>query len=212
MVANPRTPQSRDGAAHRQNDAQAHRLFENGVQAKGATTIMRSAEDLYTAWKRWEDLPRFIDHLKSVEILDDKRTRWTTSGPGGEYSWDAEIIRDEPNRLIAWKTIGEPAIPNAGTIRFSELENDRGTQVRVTLEYIPPAGRLGDLLARFTGDSAKDQVHEGLHRFRQLMETGELSVAKSQPVGASARRADRPGEKDQRQTDADVRDIASNQP
>lgn len=191
------------------NDKQAERFFARGVHATGTTTIMRPAHDLYAAWRRFEDLPRFIDHLERVEVLDEKRSRWTTRGPAGRsYSWEAEIINDEPARLIAWKSIGDVQIPNAGSIRFQELPHERGTIVRVALEYVPAAGHWGDAFARAMGDDARSQLHEALHRFRQVMETGETAVSKGQPSGTNALRHDRPGESDRRRTDPDVRDIA----
>lgn len=191
------------------NDALAKRFFENGIHATGATTIMRPAADLYAVWRKMADLPRFIDHLVKVETVSETRSRWTVRGPGGrEYSWESEIIQDEPDRVIAWTTVGSPGVPNAGSIRFRELSHGRGTEVKVAIEYLPPGGRLGDAVARIMGDDARSQIHEALHRFRQVMETGEIPTTKQQPVGANARRHDRPGEKDRRETEADVRSVA----
>lgn len=189
-------------------DKQAEQFFANGVQARGATMIMRSAADLYAAWRKLEDLPRMIDTLESVEQTSQTRSRWTTKGPGGSYSWEAEVIRDEPGKVIVWRSVEGSSVQNAGSIRFRE-RGERGTEVKVVLEYVPPGSRFGDAVAKMFGDDPKNQVHQALHRFRQVMETGEIPTAKGQPVGANAMRRDRPGETDKRKTDDDVRDIAS---
>lgn len=191
------------------NDELAQRFFENGVHATGATTIMRSPQDLYNVWRRLEELPRFIDHLVEVRPTSATRSLWTTKGPGDrQYSWEAEIIHDEPGRRISWKTVGEAEVPNAGTIMFRELPHWRGTVVRVSLEYLPPGGKAGLAIAKSLGDDARGQVHEALHRFRQLMECGE--IARSKPVSAGKGRArhDRPGEEDMPEYDTDFRDLA----
>lgn len=163
----------------RHNDRQAHRFFEHGTLATGAVTIQRSAADLYAAWRRLSDLPRFVDHLKSVQVIDSTRSRWLATRPGGgDVSWDAEIIRDERNAAIAWKSLKGAKVPNAGTIRFRQLGHDRGTEVKLALEYLPPGRGFVDVLAKPTGNDGQTLVHAALHRFRQVMETGEVPVAR----------------------------------
>lgn len=192
------------------NDDQAQRIYENGIRAAAATMILRDPIVLYSTWRHYADLPRFIDSLVRVEVIDTLRSRWVVKGPADtRLSWTAEIIRDEPGNVIAWKTVGEGDVQSAGSIRFRERLHNRGTEVKVVLEYVPPGGILGDVAAKRLGDDAKTMLRLGLHRFRQLMETGEIPVAKGQPVGANSKRADRPGESDQRTTDANLRDIAS---
>ena len=170
--------------SHPHNDAVAKRLFEDGVHATGAVTIQRSASDLYNLWRRLELLPLFVDGLQSVELLADDRSRWTVEGPASRsYSWTAELIEDHPGRVLAWKTLPESDVQSAGTVRFRELSFDRGTEVLVSLEWVPPGKLLGAALAKATGDDARTRVHEALHRLRQMMETGEISTTTGQPVG-----------------------------
>ncbi len=193
------------------NDLTAERLFTDGIRATASVTIMRPAADLYRVWRDLESLPRFIDHLRSVEVLDHTRSRWTTKGPGQSVSWDAHIIRDEPNSLISWKSDPPAKVPNAGTISFKELPANRGTQVHVVLVHAPPGGAVGNAVAKFVGDDAKTQVKQALHRFRQLMETGEIPTTRGQPVGA-AQADSKDNSLAEAKTDRNLRDLASPAP
>lgn len=188
------------------NDEQARALHERGVHATGVTTIMRPASDLYQVWKQFDQLPRFIDNLERVEMIDDTTSRWTVRGPGDkEITWTAQIIHDEPGKVIAWKSDAGADVPNAGSIRFRELENGRGTEVRVHLEHLPPGGALGQVAAKMAGKDAQTHVKGALHRFRQMMEAGELASTAGQPVGADRAKDEAAVEP---KTDSDVRDLA----
>lgn len=162
----------------RQNDAQAKRLFEHGTLVTAAVTIQRSASDLYATWRRLSELPRFVDRLRSVQVIDRTRSRWVATGPGGrDYTWDAEIIREDEGRVLAWKSLKNAQVANAGSIRFHELGHGRGTEVRLSLEYVAPGRGLMDALARPAGLDAAAILHDALHRFRQVMETGEVPLS-----------------------------------
>lgn len=193
------------------NDLTSERLFEHGIRATASVTIMRPAADLYRVWRELEQLPRFIDHLESVEVLDGTRSRWTVEGPGQKVSWEASIIRDEPGSLISWKSDAPAKVPNAGTIRFRELPGDRGTQVHVVIVHVPPGGAIGNAVAKLVGDDARTQVKEAMHRFRQLMETGEIPTTRGQPVGA-AQADSKDNSVAEAKTDRNLRDITDPAP
>ena len=161
--------------------AEPEDYFERGIHVAESMTINKSPEELYAFWHNFENLPRFMHYLESVRVLDDKRSRWTTKGPAGmNVSWEAEIINDEPNRLIAWRSLEGSTVDNAGSIRFVPTV-DRGTEVHVVIDYIPPAGRLGAGVAWLFGRGASSQVREDLRRFKALMETGEAPTTDGQP-------------------------------
>lgn len=188
------------------NDALAGRIYENGVRVSGAVTIQRTAQELYSVWHRFAELPRYIDDLRSVERLDNTLTRWTVRGPAGkDYTWDAEIINDEPNKRIAWRTTDDKMVANAGTVSFRELPFQRGTEVKAIIEYIPPAGSLGEAFAKMVHGDPKTLVQRALFRFRQLMEAGEVSTVQGQPVGEG----NRSDTDDDRDTDPELRDLAA---
>jgi uncharacterized membrane protein len=147
------------------------------IRVEEVTTINRPIEDVYRFWRRLENLPRFMKHLESVEVIDDRHSRWRAKGLAGKIvEWEAEIVQDVRDEWIAWRTI-KGDVPNSGSVRFRRAPGARGTEVRVQMQYSPPAGRIGRSVAALFGQSPEQQVHEDLHRFKQLLETGEVSVS-----------------------------------
>jgi uncharacterized membrane protein len=155
-----------------------------GIKVEKSITINRPAEELYRVWRDFEHLPRFMNHLKSVRVIDEKRSHWEAKTPAGmTVEWDIEIINETPNELIAWRSLEGSQIPHAGTVRFEKAPNGQETVVRVILNYARPAGRLGSAIARLLGRDPKQQLEENLRRFKQIMEAGETPTVENQPVG-----------------------------
>jgi uncharacterized membrane protein len=149
-----------------------------GRHVERSVTVMRPAEELYAEWRDLTHWPSLVPNLQSVTLLDGSRSRWVARGPGGvPVEWEAELVADEPNRLVAWRSVDEPDVENAGSVRFTPVPGDRGTEVKVILTYAPPAGRLGAAVASVFGKSADRQVREALRHFKQRMETHEVAVA-----------------------------------
>jgi uncharacterized membrane protein len=152
-----------------------------GVKVVRAMTINRPADELYRLWRNFEGLPRFMAHLESVKV-EGKRSHWKAHGPAGtSVEWDAEIINDEPGRLIAWRSLEGSEVSTAGSVVFRPAPGDRGTEVVVTLKYDPPGGKLGSWLAWLFGEEPSLQVRDDLRRFKQLVETGEVPTTEGQP-------------------------------
>jgi len=142
------------------------------------TTVSRPIEDVYQFWKNFENFPRFMRHLESVQVTGDRRSRWCATGPAGmRVEWEAETIRDDENEWIAWRSLEGSDVQNSGSVRFTRAPGARGTEVRVQLQYIPPGGALGRRVAWLFGEEPDQQIHEDLHRFKQLMETGEIPLS-----------------------------------
>jgi uncharacterized membrane protein len=167
-------------------DASKARRVERAVTVHG-----KSPAELFAFWRDFENLPRITEHLESVEVLDDVRSRWTAKAPAGRtVEWDAEVYNEVPDQLIAWRSLHDADVPNAGSVHFTSVAGGRGTEVRVLLEYAPPAGRLGTAVARLFGEEPDQQVREDLRRFKQLMETGELAVSENPGQGPRAKYAE----------------------
>jgi uncharacterized membrane protein len=155
-----------------------------GLNVEEAMTINRSPVELYSYWRQLDQLPRFMRHLVSVRQLDDRRSHWIAKGPGGRHvEWDAEIINEIPNELIAWRTLDDATVVSAGSVRFKPASGGRGTEVHVRLQYSPPAGRAGAAIARLLGDEPSQTIREDLRRFKQLLEAGEVPTIEGLPRG-----------------------------
>jgi uncharacterized membrane protein len=160
--------------------------FEHGIHVEQAFTINKTPWELYQYWRNFENLPKIMSHLESVTVIDEKRSHWVARAPaiaGGKVEWDAEIINDEPNALIAWRSLENADVDNAGSVRFVPAPGDRGTEVKVVIDYIPPAGRLGKWVAKLFGEEPAQQLEEDLRKFKRVMETGEFATTKGQPRG-----------------------------
>lgn len=159
-----------------------------GVKIVRACTIRQPAATLYAFWRDLENLTQVVKHRISIRRVSDAESHWSVSAPGGKtVEWDALIINDEPGALIAWRSRDGGDVPNAGSVRFEPAPNGEGTEVTVALEYDPPGGKLGALVAKVTRDEAGQQVADCLRRFKALMEAGEIPTTEGQPVGGPQR-------------------------
>jgi uncharacterized membrane protein len=154
----------------------------SGIRVEEAVTINRPAAELYRFWRRMSELPRFMSHLESVRPTTDQRSHWVAKGPmGRRVEWDAEIINEIPNELIAWKTVDHSDVVSAGSVHFTD--RGRGTEVRVRMQYDPPGGKVGAGVAWLLGHEPSQAIREDLRRFKQLMEAGEVPTTAGQPKG-----------------------------
>jgi uncharacterized membrane protein len=157
---------------------------ERGTAVEQAVTINRRPAELYEFWRTLDLLPVIIPELQSVEVVGHRRSHWIAKGPARfRIEWYADIINDIPNELIAWRTIEGSELVSAGSVHFEPGPPGRGTIVRVKLQYDPPAGKLGAAIAWAFGESPAQALREGLRRFKQLMETGEIPTTEGQPRG-----------------------------
>lgn len=144
-----------------------------GVRVDESIVLNRPRGEVFRFWRKLENLPRFMDHLEAVTVLDGRRSHWTAKGPAGSrVEWDAEIHNEIPNELIAWRSLQGSEVDNAGSVHFMPTENG-DTEVRVVLRYDPPAGKLGAAVARLFGEDPSRQVADDLRRLKQVVEAGE---------------------------------------
>jgi uncharacterized membrane protein len=156
----------------------------HGTKVEHSITVSRPASEVYDFWRDFENLPRFMTHLIDVDTTTDGRSHWIARGPFGlQVEWDAEIITDRPNKAISWKSLDGSDVDTAGSVHFTELGGDRGTEVRVSLKYDPPAGKVGTAIAKLIGMSPEAQIKADMRHFKQLMEAREIPTTKGQPHG-----------------------------
>jgi len=146
-----------------------------GIQVEKSVTIQKTPEELYRFWRNFENLPHFMNHLQSVQNLDGKRSHWVTTAPlGTKAEWDAEITEDQENQYIAWRSLEGSSIESTGSVSFRRtLEGDK-TKVTVKMEYNPPGGMLGAVVANFFGEAPDQQLQEDLFRLKQELEVNKV--------------------------------------
>jgi uncharacterized membrane protein len=160
-----------------QTDEYPHRRG-GAVRVEQVTTISRPVEEVYHFWRAFQNFPRFMRHLESVQVDGSRKSHWRAKGPAGVMvEWDAEMIEDREPEWIAWRSLEGSDIPNSGSVRFRPAPGARGTELRVQMEYSPPAGRLGRGVAWLLGSDPERQIREDLRRCKQLLETGEIPLS-----------------------------------
>ncbi len=169
------------------------------IKVEKTVTINKSAEELYRFWHNFENLPTFMKHLKSVKVYNEptfmkhlksvkvyneKRSHWIANAPlGNSVEWDAEILEDRENEFISWASVEGADVDNSGFVRFKKAPGDRGTEVKIVLEYNPPGGALAATIAKLFGEEPEQQIGDELRRFKMLMEAGEIATTEGQPSG-----------------------------
>lgn len=154
------------------------------IKVEKTVTINRPVEELYRFWHNFENLPTFMKHLKSVKVYNETRSHWIANAPlGNSVEWDADILEDRENQFISWASVANADVDNSGFVRFQKAPGDRGTEVKVVLEYNPPGGQLGAAIAKLFGEEPEQQIGDDLRRFKMLMEAGEIATTEGQPSG-----------------------------
>ena len=162
---------------------------EKGALIGRSVTINRPRQEVYARWRDFSRFPEFMDNVRSVEKIDEKQARWTIEAPAGQtVELLTEVTHDLPGERIAWRSVEGSEITTAGEAMFSDAAPGRGTVVQLVMTYDPPAGTLGKLVAKMFQREPKIQARRDLRRFKQLLETGEVTVNAS----PSARKSESP--------------------
>jgi uncharacterized membrane protein len=162
---------------------------EDGTRSLSASVTVRAPrEEVYRFWRDFENLPRFMQHLDRV-VSYQTLSHWEATAPMGRtIEWDAELVEDRPNEFISWRTVVGSGIDASGTVTFVDAPGDRGTEIKVALDYAMPAGALGRAIAKIFGEEPEQQVRDDLRRFKQVLETGEVIRSEGAPEGVDAGR------------------------
>ena len=155
----------------------------HGVKVEESVTVNRPVGEVYRFWRNLENLPRFMDNLESVKV-EGNRSHWVAKAPlGASVSWDAEIINEKPDELIAWRSLEGSTVSTAGSVHFTPAQGGRATEVRVNLKYDPPLGKAGVAVARLFSEHPARQIRDDLRRFKQIMESGGVPAEAGQSRG-----------------------------
>jgi len=87
----------------------------------------------YNQWTQFDLFPQFMDGVKEVHQIDDKRLHWRAEVGGKEQEWDARITQQIPHQRIAWASV---AGDMNGAVDFHHI-SDNQTRITLTLDYDP---------------------------------------------------------------------------
>lgn len=157
------------------------------VNIRSTIIVNKPRNEVYAFWRKLENLPLFMRHLESVQEIDDTRSHWVAKIPNNMVTlkWDAEIVKDDSNRLLSWQSLPGSTIENAGKIEFRNALGDRGTELRIMITYRPPAGNIGTSVARLFNPMFEKMVKEDVTNFKQFIELRESLAAGDEPEKAS---------------------------
>ncbi len=151
---------------------------ERGVHVRESVRLEVPVAEVYRFWRRLDNLPRFMTHLNRVTETSDGKSHWVAAGPAGlAVEWEAEIINEVKNRVLAWRSLPGSDVVTAGSVNFDAARGGRSTQVSVLLQYAPPAGKAGAFVASLFGCEPSQTIREDLRHFKQLLEAGEIPRA-----------------------------------
>lgn len=160
------------------------------IEAMASFSVRCSVQRAYREWRNFENLPRFMRHLKSVTPENGSRShhslshQWIGGGPlGSRFRWRTEIVDDIEGELISWRSLPGSLVQNSGMIEFRQSAPDRGIVITLRMLYGFPAGALGKTFATAMGRSPEFTVREDLRRFKAFLETGEIPTTAGQPHG-----------------------------
>ena len=142
------------------------------VNIRSSYFINKPRQEVYNFWRKLDNLPLFMKHLKSVELIDDTRSHWVLKLPLGvpAVSWDAEIVHDEPGYMIGWSSLPDSLVDNAGKVRFQDSPDNDGSLIDITISYRPPAGGFGGSIAHVLNPVFKNMVDSDVRNFKQYMD------------------------------------------
>lgn len=138
-------------------------------------TVNKPKQEVYNFWRKLENLPLFMKHLASVVEKDAKNSYWVARIPGNfaKLGWEAQITRDEPGKLISWKSLKGSTINNEGHVSFTDTPNGTGTIINVVISYKPPIGGTGEGLAKLFTSVFEKLIQNDIENFKTYIETNK---------------------------------------
>jgi len=164
--------------------AEARKSPTRERKTPGESRVMRSItigcprSEVYALWRNFTNFPRFMEGIESVEDVGNGRTRWRARGPAGtSVEWESEVVADDRDEQIAWRSVGGSDIYHSGKVRFADAPRGLGTVVTVELDYAPPGGKIAAALLKMFRKEPGQQVGDDLRRLKQVLEVGEVLLS-----------------------------------
>lgn len=153
----------------------------HAVEVNIDITVNKPRKDVYAFWRKLENLPTFMKHLESVEVIDKLNSKWKMQvfENFGKVEWNAEITADQKNELISWQSLPDSQIDNYGQVKFKDAGKFE-TEVNVLIKYTAPAGMAGEGVAKLLNPVLTGMIKEDLKNFKRIIETGEIPTIEGQ--------------------------------
>ena len=141
------------------------------VNVKASVIVGKPRDEVYSFWRRLENLPLFMKHLESVDEIDNTHSAWKVGIPGGfgEIRWEAIIVKDLAGVELSWHSVPGASIENAGKINFSDTPG-KGTRIDALISYRAPMGVIGERVSRLLTPLFSDMIEKDILRFKHFME------------------------------------------
>jgi len=143
------------------------------IRVQKTLTIRRPLEEVFEFFTRFENYPRFMQHVLEVR-KEGERMHWRVAGPAGvPIAWDAEITQLLPNRKIVWRSVEGSMIEHHGEVHFERVGD--ATRISVHMAYRPPGGAVTHAVAAFLQGDPKTLMDDDLLRLKSLLELGKAT-------------------------------------
>ena len=142
------------------------------VNIRGEFEIDLPPAEVYTYWRNLKNLPGTIGRLLNVEVVDENLSTWKTATLGHFISlkWDAEIVKDEPGRLIGWRSVSGGMLRHVGRVEFEETADRKRTLMKIVLSYRPVIGGIGLGLSKLINPYFEHLLEKEIKNFKYKIE------------------------------------------
>lgn len=148
------------------------------INIRTSVTVNKPRAEVYAFWRKLSNLPLFMEHLKKVDVIDEKRSHWEAKVPGGlgTIEWDAEIVKEIDGELLGWNSLPHATINNAGKVEFRDAD-ENGTEIRVVITYRAPFGDIGEGITSLFNPAFEKIIKNDVKNFKRYIETGDNVLA-----------------------------------
>jgi uncharacterized membrane protein len=142
------------------------------INIRGEFEIDLPPAEVYAYWRNLKNLPGTISRLLDVEVQDEHLSTWKSKVLGNLFAvkWDAEIVKEEPGRLIGWKSSSGPLMHHVGRVEFEDAEDGNGTLMKIVLSYRPVIGGVGVGLAKMVNPYFEHLLNKEIKNFKYKIE------------------------------------------
>ncbi len=150
----------------------------SSIHITHVVNVNKPKHEVYRFWRKLKNLPLFMKHLASVVEKDAKNSYWVARVPGNlaKIGWEAQITRDEPGKLISWKSLKGSTVDNEGHVSFSDAPEGKGTVINVVIAYKSPIAGTGEGLAKLFTPVFEKMIRNDIENFKTYIEDGKVLV------------------------------------